>query len=346
MFGFIRFRKNQLTSDEVFEFKTHYCGLCHTLRLEYGLPAALLTGWDACVLAITVNAQIQETTQIDLTRCPITGGLGYKSITQHGVATSYAAAITVLLLNEKLNDNIADNNSVLAKMASKVSTKHINHALKSLTNLNFPLKNAGNLRKQQTIIESKKALYSFDEVTGPSAKIVSLIFAHTAQLTGNKTNLKPIMKIGESLGRLVTLLDACHDYQSDLAHCQFNSIARSFPSGNAGQRFIDLNDFRQLEAFLFYQLQIIRENLTQLHLYQYRTLLENIFILGLYDSVKEALEKLSKYVLNFHECNTSMFVYCPYCGNRLIDYSHICTLCDENVTKGAIEHERTMPSLS
>ena len=56
MFGYVRPPLDQLTEEERERFRRMYCGLCHTLRRRYGLPARFILNYDFTYLAILLSA--------------------------------------------------------------------------------------------------------------------------------------------------------------------------------------------------------------------------------------------------------------------------------------------------
>ena len=68
------------------------------------------------------------------------------------------------------------------------------------------------LREAQRAVESGSETHSLDAVTQPPAEATALILGHTAVLAGAPENAPGLREIGRSVGRIVTLLDACHDF--------------------------------------------------------------------------------------------------------------------------------------
>jgi hypothetical protein len=326
MFGFARIRKSQLTPQEYCQLKSYYCGLCHALRQDFNLLSSLLVGWDGRFLALLVEAQIPGLVLRSKTRCPATMGLLHNPIASYGVGTRYAAAVTVFLLGEKLDDNYEDDGSQLAKAVKRLTRKHFEQAAAILNEFNFPLELATSLRNEQATVESTARGATLSEVTAPSAKAVALIFAHTANLAGVEANVGPLTQIGRCVGRLVTLLDACHDYNSDIAKNKYNTIAATLPEQQSRQP-VASDCYREVEYFLLEQLQHIRSQTKQLTLYRHERLVQNILMLGLYDTVIKGCQKFSQNVSDLETTVSAKLSSCPSCGAEISKVQRFCTAC-------------------
>ena len=51
MFGYLTAFRDELRVREERTYKAIYCGLCHTLRERYGLPATAVLSYDLALLA-------------------------------------------------------------------------------------------------------------------------------------------------------------------------------------------------------------------------------------------------------------------------------------------------------
>ena len=326
MFGFTRVRHRGLTEAEILEFRTYYCGLCHTLRDEFNLPAALLTGRDATLLALLVGAQQKHSHATLSTRCPARLGLSRRPRTGDKVSGRYAAAVSILLLWGKLEDNIHDENSLLAQVLRGLTRRHFCHAEAILLELGFPMERLKSLRESQQLVEADVAQRDLDSITDPSAHALGTILSHTATLTDNFGNCEPLTEIGKCFGRLIIVLDACEDYARDSRRKRYNAIAASLgrhgtPGGLSGA------EYRDIELFLLLQLQNIRGHSLGLSLQRHHRLVGNILCAGLFDSTTRACEALRKSVdpksdlsltpINCSGCgHVVRGQFCGHCGAR------------------------------
>ena len=139
MFGFARVRSEMLAQEECVDLRCYYCGLCATLRRDYGLPYAALTGWDGRFIALLIGAQAPDDISYATTRCPARLGTRSLSMVSDGIATRYAAAVTVFLLGEKLDDDLHDEHSTRARLVKPMVRKGVAHATEVLRELRLPV---------------------------------------------------------------------------------------------------------------------------------------------------------------------------------------------------------------
>ncbi len=238
-------------------------------------------------------------------------------------------------MGEKLADNIQDDNSKIAKILKSLTQKQIDRATEILEELKFPLSQALDLRHQQKSVEAKARGHNFAEVTEPSAQAVAMLLSHTAILANRPENAVTLGHIGQNMGRLITLLDACWDYQKDNSKNKFNALASTLPQ-NLSTSPISPYFYDSVENFLLMQLQEIRQQTANLVLYYHKSTVENILFMGLYDSVRLALNKLAKNVMveqphHDSQNDSQNLRLCPHC-NTLIS-SRFCPNCGINVIK-------------
>ena len=55
MFGYVLPSREKLTEEERAGFQSMYCGLCHTLRENYGFAASLILNYDLTYLAVLLS---------------------------------------------------------------------------------------------------------------------------------------------------------------------------------------------------------------------------------------------------------------------------------------------------
>lgn len=331
MIGYARARGRLLTSEEADELKTYYCGLCHALRQDYGLVSSVLTGWDGRFIALLLDSQLHSNHSGVRTLCPAALGLRTKTAIGYAVATRYAAAVSVLLAGEKIADGVRDDGSAVYTIANRLTKGHINRAQEILEEFGFPLAKAHQIHHAQTLVEqrARNGSLTLAEVTDPTARAVSLIFSYTSVLADAPENFAHLQSIGSSVGRLVNLIDACHDHSQDMDSGNFNTIsaASSLLAGN--KETLGQPNFQLVENFLLLQLHAIRSRLSDVTFKRNQKLIENILVFGLYDSAKAALQELAKSLRTsnrlFLRSNDSLT--CSICGVPGETGARYCTYC-------------------
>ena len=123
MFGYLRPFQNRMKKDLQTAYKNYYCGTCFTLQHNYGLSSALLLSYDVVLFGLSLKSLEQPMSE----RLPC---FGEKKAKKQFVNEKWKviASISMLLVAEKLRDDIEDENSILAKIAFCFYSKKIRKA--------------------------------------------------------------------------------------------------------------------------------------------------------------------------------------------------------------------------
>ena len=202
MFGFIVPHSDSLSKIDKELFRSFYCSLCRKIG-ERSNPARIFLSYDLTFLAILTSALDEDETPFGKEkRCPLhplrpTPDINSKHI-------SYAADISVMLIKEKIKDDIKDENKwsqrfmdILVK--DKIQNDEARNVIKT------ELSNLG-ITEKENILNP--------DISGDSfAKLVGKIFEMSPI---NEKHKKAIYWLGYNLGRWVYLLDAISDLKEDI----------------------------------------------------------------------------------------------------------------------------------
>ena len=139
MFGYIVIHKDELKVKDYNRYNSFYCGVCRSLRNNYGLPGQITLNYDMTFLAILLSGLYEDDTKTVMRHCII------HHVKKHGEIsneyTDYAAAMNILLSYYKLKDNWNDDKSLKSNIGAGLLKKSsIRGALKCLTNTLFFLR--------------------------------------------------------------------------------------------------------------------------------------------------------------------------------------------------------------
>lgn len=232
MFGYFSSRNSYSFRKIKDKFKLYYCSTCKALEYNYGHFSRLLLSYDVSLLAMFLNLNINNVnTRKNRTifNCgefnSIHGSFEWKAI----------AALNLLLFAGKLNDDIRDNNSTLAKMAYKTYSKQINKA----TN-DFPF-------MAQKINEGYLKILA-DEKNYATAEVIANDFAEM-MLTAISCAFSPTeqqVNIIQIVSGWIYLIDALDDYDKDIHESNFNPL---LVNGISFSSFIG-NNWREVKKTL------------------------------------------------------------------------------------------------
>ena len=106
MFGYVLPSRDRLTEEELAGFQSMYCGLCHTLREEYGFAASLILNYDLTFLAVLLSPG--DMPQSRCRRCAVHPCKG-RCAAEKTDALKKAAACSVILAYWQVRDGLADS---------------------------------------------------------------------------------------------------------------------------------------------------------------------------------------------------------------------------------------------
>lgn len=113
MFGYFRFFQRFATYEMKMAYKNYYCGVCFALEYNYGQKARMLLSYDVVTLGILGGVMHTNPTGKRLP-CFMQKN---KKLQFQNENWKRLAAINILLVNAKIDDDINDENSAKAKLA-------------------------------------------------------------------------------------------------------------------------------------------------------------------------------------------------------------------------------------
>jgi hypothetical protein len=321
MFGFARSRRLALSRREIRTENAYYCGLCHTLRHDYGAWASVLTNFEGRFLALLVDAQISQKESLMHRRCPLPPFANHRAAS-YNVATRFAAAMTLYLFQQKLLDDLEDDGSKAAHFLLQLGEQRWEQAKSYLDSIEFPFVELEGCRRAQRETEQTNCSLSLQDTLEPSAQAMGLIFAFTSDLAQAPENRETLLRIGAEVGKLVCLLDACQDYDRDLRRGHFNPILQC---RNKEVRELVPTGYRQVINVFADSFSRIQTEVSKLRLADFPDLVENTLTSGLAQQTKRVL-RLMPYRLRWSKLDID------------IVYQYLSFLPDTNIYHDEWKH--------
>lgn len=229
MFGYVTPCKMELKVRDYEKFKAYYCGLCHTIKDQYGNLPRVTLNYDMTFLAIlldSLNDKALASKQIVCALHP----LSKKLILYNNEPLRYAAQCNIVLTYYKLIDNINDDNSIQSKLAIKVLKKHIKNSQLN----NYIKKSLNKLYK----MEEEAYKYNIDEISHNFADLTGYIISEYVK--NNDEIKEKLYWLGYNLGKWIYIIDAWDDLEKDMKENKFNLINALYNKDNLS--FQELND--------------------------------------------------------------------------------------------------------
>jgi hypothetical protein len=225
MFGYVTPCKMELKIKDFEKFKAYYCGLCKTIKTDFGNLPRLALNYDMTFLALLLDSLSEEKTNIKKQFCTF-HPLKKRVVLIENSSLKYAAFCNVLLAYYKLLDNFTDENNIISKIYASFLNIYLKKAPKCY---------GENAKKMS---ESLKMLCK--EEQSPTKKSLDDLSHYFADLTGyilsayEKDNIlnSNLYSLGYNLGKWIYIIDAYDDLENDIKAHKFNAINSIFNSEN------------------------------------------------------------------------------------------------------------------
>lgn len=210
MFGFVTADIGALSEEEKLTYQGYYCGLCHGLK-TYKNIGRLTLNYDVAFLYLFLSSYFNENDEMLFKRCAV-HPVKVKNVYMNKYA-EYASSINILLSYHKLQDDWQDDKKFSAFLGKKALEKDF-------------LKAESKYKDKSQIIKNKLfELYEIEKSGEHNADIPAKKFG---ELMGALFDINGddvlLYSFGESLGKVVYIMDACVDFKSDLKRCRYNPM--------------------------------------------------------------------------------------------------------------------------
>lgn len=272
MFGYVTPCEMELKLKDYEKFKAYYCGLCKSIKKNFGNLPRLTLNYDMTFLAILADAFNDEPSIFKKELCS-RHPFKKRIILENNPSLDYAAFCNTSLAYYKLLDNIQDDHSLKSNIyafflkgyinkAPEGLKEHLKYIEKKLTELYLLEKNAG-----------KKSL---DEISHPFAELTAYIVS-----TVSADKKQDLYMLGYNLGKWIYIIDAFDDLEDDMKKGKFNAINSSFNKNNLCFDELSLNIKDRIDFTLTNCGRQCLDSLYKLNLEKNKELLYNILQFGM-----------------------------------------------------------------
>lgn len=232
MFGYVTPCKMELKIKDYERFKSYYCGLCTTIKSNYGNLPRMSLNYDMTFLAVLLDSLTLEKCTFKSHRC-LLHPLKKRITIINNKALDYAAFCNVVLTYYKLVDNVVDDKSKLSKIGALLLKRYVKkNSTEALKNHENYIKNSlDDLFSLESFCEKK----SLDEVSHPFADLTGYIlssYVDNLVLPMKEMVKDDIYWLGYNLGKWIYIIDAWDDLEKDIEKGKFNVINNIYNESN------------------------------------------------------------------------------------------------------------------
>lgn len=213
MFGYITICKPELKVKDYYRYKAYYCGLCHSLREQFGSTGQMTLSYDMTFLVIFLGSLYEMEPKSSMCRCKV-HPIRKNQILKTDI-TEYCADMNILLTYYHFLDDWQDEKSVPALFgvrALKTKAKKVIHA--------YP-------RQAKAIRSSLRKLAHYEQRGETNLDLVSGSFGHLMEelFVWRKDEWEEnLRRFGFFFGKFIYLMDAYEDLPDDLKKNRYNPL--------------------------------------------------------------------------------------------------------------------------
>lgn len=222
MFGYLRPMQGELKVSELERYKACYCGLCRTIGRKYGNIARFLLSYELVLLSMLLWDK-DEKLAISSGRC-MASPIRKKRFCTSNKALDVCAAYNVILSWWKLRDSINDS-SFFKALPLRAFSLLLRRAYKKASREFAGFDATVKMRLSELASYEKGTAASLDGAADKFAAILSSI----AETSEKASKSRPLGEMLYHLGRWIYIIDACDDYENDIAENRYNPVAAKFP---------------------------------------------------------------------------------------------------------------------
>lgn len=216
MFGYVLPRKDLLTEENQAQYHAAYCGLCRSLKLNYGFRARFLVNYDMTFLYFVLQNGERQTAQRCC--CPARPFCKKDCLPPDEIMT-FAADLSVLLSVWKLRDTARDG-GFWKRLAAKCGQRLYRKAYR---------KAAERQPAADRVFGGQlKRLQELEDAHCPSIDRAADAFASLLGVCASFCREENLRRITELLlyhvGRFLYLVDALEDLPRDMKHGSYNPL--------------------------------------------------------------------------------------------------------------------------
>lgn len=274
MFGYIKTNKMELKHREILEYKGYYCGICMTLKEEYGNLSRLSLNFDTTFLQILLTSLYEPEDTGQMKRC-ISHPQKKEAVITNQIS-SYASAMNIILTWYKLEDDWNDDRSLKAKSMMTVIKSGFERARKK-----YPKQEAAVKKYLQELSEHEKVKsQDIEEMSNIFGYIMAEIFSYKEDVFA-----KHLYQTGFYIGKYIYIVDAFEDLAQDKEKGKYNPFLKR----TAEENFQEEEFKEEIKQQLFFILGMACMELDKLPLFRNKGIIDNIMYSGITIRLNKAL---------------------------------------------------------
>lgn len=274
MFGYITICKPELKVKDYYRYKAYYCGLCHSLREQFGSTGQMTLSYDMTFLVIFLGSLYEMEPKSSMCRCKV-HPVKKQQILQNRI-TDYCADMNILLTYYHFLDDWQDEKSLPALFGARALKTKAKKVI-----LRYP-------RQAKAIRSSLKKLASYEKRMETNLDLVAGSFGHLMEelfIWKQDEWEENLRRFGFFFGKFIYLMDAYEDLPEDLKKNRYNPLISLYNGDTYEETCLQILNMMMAECSLEFE---------KLPCLQDADLLRNILYAGVWTKYSQIQGKKEK----------------------------------------------------
>ncbi len=213
MFGYVVANKPELKMREFYKYKAYYCGLCRTLRENYGISGQVTLSYDMTFLVVLLTSLYEPLSEVETKRCIVHPFKKQKMLKND--LTEYVADMNIVLTYFHLRDDWQDERSTKGYLGMKLL-----HRKYRKLERQYPEKCAVIRTCLEQLQEcERREERDLDTVARCFGELMAELFVYK-QDHWEET----LRTVGFYLGKFIYIMDAYDDIEKDIQNDNYNVL--------------------------------------------------------------------------------------------------------------------------
>jgi len=284
MFGYVTPCKMEMKIKDYEKFKAYYCGLCNSIKNNFGNLPRLTLNYDMTFLAILLDSLSEDKYNFNEFKCMI-HPLKKRLMINNNEALDYAAFCNITLAYYKLMDDAYDNKTMKSKVFSIFLKNYLPKSDKAYNDIMMYTKEK--LQLLNTLEVNHKDM-GIDEISHVFADLTGFIISFYYKESSFKDDL---YWLGYNLGKWIYIIDAYDDLEKDMKMNSFNAINSLLNLDNLDFKSFSTLIKPRIDFILATSAEQCLKYLNDLPLIKNEDILYNILELGLMEKMDKVFNK-------------------------------------------------------
>lgn len=284
MFGYVTPCKMEMKIKDYEKFKAYYCGLCNSIKNNFGNLPRLTLNFDMTFLAVLLDSMSEDNCNFTQFKCTI-HPLKKRVMINNNAALDYAAFCNTTLAYYKLMDDVQDNKTLKSRIFS-IFLK--NYLLNPKIEYVDVIKYTQDKISLLNTLEANPGDICIDELSHVFADLTGFIISFYYKNAPFKEDL---YWLGYNLGKWIYIIDAYDDLEKDIKSGSFNAINSLFNKDNHKFESFSVFIAPRIDYLLTTCAEQCLNYLNRLPLIKNEDILYNILELGLMEKMDKVFNK-------------------------------------------------------